>query len=162
MLTDPMRHRFPGLACRALLFLLLSCLTVQAQSASTAQLNGSVKDQSGAALPGVTVTATQTATGLVRTAVTDDSGSYVLQNLPVGPYRFEATLQGFRTYAQTGIVLEVGANPTLAVTLELGQLEETVSVQLNTPVSALNSPNFGLITSAADPRIIQLALKYTF
>ena len=100
-----MRHRFPGLACRALLFLLLSCLTVQAQSASTAQLNGSVKDQSGAALPGVTVTVTQTDDGLMRTAVTDESGSYVLQNLPVGPYRFEAALQGFRTYAQTGIVL---------------------------------------------------------
>ena len=66
---------------------------------------------------------------LTRTAVTDETGSYVLQNLPVGPYRFEAALQGFRTYVQTGIVLEVGANPTLAVTLELGQLEETVSVQ---------------------------------
>ena len=44
MLTDPMRHRSPGLALRATLFLLLSCLTVQAQSISTAQLNGSVKD----------------------------------------------------------------------------------------------------------------------
>ena len=64
MLTDPMRHFFPGLAYRSTGWLLLSSLTVQAQSISTAQLNGSVKDQSGAALPGVTVTATQTARGL--------------------------------------------------------------------------------------------------
>jgi hypothetical protein len=157
MLTDQMRHRFPGLACRALLFLLLSCLTVQAQSASTAQLNGTVKDQSGAAMPGVTVTATQTATGLVRTAVTDDSGSYVLQNLPVGPYRFEATLQGFRTYAQTGIVLEVGANPTLAVTLELGQLEETVSVQGTAALVETRNPGIGQVIT--NEQVLELPLN---
>ena len=49
---------------------------------ATAELNGRVTDSSGAVLPGVTVTATQTATGLVRTAVTDESGSYLISNLP--------------------------------------------------------------------------------
>ena len=89
------------------------------------------RDGQGPGRPGVAGRddyGTQTATGLTRTAVTDDTGSYVLQNLPIGPYPLEATLQGFRTYQQTGIVLQVGANPTLAVTLQLGQLEETVTV----------------------------------
>ena len=67
---------------------------------ATAELNGRVTDSSGAVLPGVTVTATQTATGLVRTAVTDESGSYLISNLPTGPYRLEVALQGFRSYVQ--------------------------------------------------------------
>ena len=64
---------------------------------ATAQINGSVKDQSGAVLPGVEITATQTATGLKRSAVTDETGSYLLQNLPIGPYTIEAALPGFNT-----------------------------------------------------------------
>ena len=86
-----------------LVFLLsfLTCTFVWAQS--TAQISGTVKDQTGAVLPGVQVTATQTATSLARSVVTDETGSYVLPNLPVGPYKLEATLPGFRTFAQTGI-----------------------------------------------------------
>ena len=72
---------------------------------ATAELNGRVTDSSGAVLPGVTVTATQTATGLARTAVTDGDGAYLLSNLPPGPYRLEVSLQGFRAYVQTGLVL---------------------------------------------------------
>src|SRR5436189_5087431 len=83
----------------------LSCSSGWAQA--TAQISGTAKDQSGAVLPGVEIRATQTDTGITRDAVTNETGSYVLQNLPIGPYRLEATLPGFRTYAQTGIVLQV-------------------------------------------------------
>ena len=69
---------------------------------ATAELNGRVTDSSGAVLPGVTVTATQTATGLVRTVVTDENGAYLMSNLPTGPYRLEVSLQGFSSYVQTG------------------------------------------------------------
>ena len=72
---------------------------------ATAELNGRVADESGAVLPGATVTVTQTATGLVRSVVTDSNGGYLISNLPTGPYRLEVMLQGFRTYVQTGIVL---------------------------------------------------------
>jgi hypothetical protein len=64
---------------------------------ATAQLNGRVTDESGAVLPGVTVTATQTDTGFTRTVVTDGEGAYVMPNLPTGPYRLEVALQGFRS-----------------------------------------------------------------
>ena len=66
-----------------LLFSALACTSVWGQS--TAQVSGTVKDQTGAVLPGVEVTATQAETGLKRTAVTDETGSYLLTNLPVGP-----------------------------------------------------------------------------
>src|SRR5262249_6065095 len=72
---------------------------------ATAQISGSVRDQSGAVLPGVEVTATQTATGVKRNAVTDETGSYILQNLAIGPYTLEAALPGFKSYVQSGIVL---------------------------------------------------------
>src|SRR5262245_53121234 len=87
----------------------LNCAVAWAQA--TAQIGGSVKDQSGAVLPGVEVTVTQTDTSLQRMAITDEAGSFTLPNLPIGPYRLEAVLPGFRTYLQTGIVLQVNSNP---------------------------------------------------
>src|ERR1044071_10167599 len=83
----------------------LAAAPARAQRA-TAELNGRVTDESGAVLPGATVTVTQTATGLVRDVVTDSNGAYLLSNLPTGPYRLAVMLQGFRTYVQTGIVLQ--------------------------------------------------------
>ena len=87
---------------------------------ATAQLSGRVADDSGGVLPGVSVTVVQTDTGFTRTTVTDESGTYVLPNLPIGPYRLEVMLAGFRTYVQTGIVLQVAATPAINVTLGLG------------------------------------------
>src|SRR5262245_32895584 len=116
-----MRHTRGAAALLVLgsLAILLSCTSAWAQAVSTAQINGTVRDEGGLALPGVTVNVIQIDTGLTRSAVTDESGSYILQNLPIGPYRLEAALQGFRTYVQTGIVLQVNANPTLNVTLSI-------------------------------------------
>src|SRR6185295_8918648 len=95
------------LACsRGILILLLTASVSWAQG--TAQLSGTVRDSSGGVLPGVNVTVTQTNTGLVRTTVTESDGVYLLTNLPTGPYRLEVALQGFKTYVQTGIVLQVG------------------------------------------------------
>src|SRR5207249_2936560 len=82
----------------ACVFLMLGSTGLWAQA--TAQISGAVRDQSGAVLPGVEVTATQTETGIARTAVTNETGSYVFSNLALGPYRLEAALPGFRTYAQ--------------------------------------------------------------
>src|SRR5437016_13815888 len=81
------------------------CGTVWAQA--TAQMSGAVTDQSGAVLPGAEVTATQISTAIRRTTVTNETGYYVLPNLPLGPYRLEVALPGFRTFVRTGIVLEV-------------------------------------------------------
>jgi hypothetical protein len=124
---------------------------------ATAELNGRVTDSSGAVLPGVTVTATQTATGLQRTTVTDGSGAYVLTNLPPGPYRLEVTLQGFRTYVQTGLVLTVGATPTVNAALEVGALEETVTVDAAAPLVDVRSA--GISAVVENERILELPLQ---
>ena len=124
---------------------------------STAQLSGRVADESGAVLPGVTVTATQTDTGLTRSVTTDANGTYVLPNLPTGPYRLEAALQGFRTYAQTGIVLQVAATPAINVVLGIGNLEETVSVEAATPLVDVQSA--GISDVVDNERILELPLQ---
>src|SRR5947207_11078323 len=97
--------------CSVLVLFVFSSGTGWAQS--TAQLSGRVTDQSGAVLPGVEITATQTETGVARNTVTDETGNYLLPNLALGPYRLEAMLPGFRSFAQTGIVLQVNSNPTV-------------------------------------------------
>src|SRR5262245_55870444 len=87
----------------------LSCVALWAQA--TAQISGTARDQSGAVLPGVEVTVTQTDTGIVRNTVTNETGLYVLPNLAIGSYKLEATLPGFRTFVQSGIVLQVNSSP---------------------------------------------------
>jgi len=123
--------------------LVLFAATSNAWAQATAQINGTVADSSGGVLPGVTVAAIQTETGFRREAVTDESGSYALLNLPIGPYRLEATLAGFRTYAQTGIVLQVNSNPVIPVAMQLGSLEETVSVEASAPLVETRNPAIG-------------------
>src|SRR5262245_20371182 len=103
---------------RTMFVVLFATYSTVAWSQSTAQISGRVTDQSGAVMPGVEVTVTQTATGATRSAVTDETGNYALPNLTIGPYRLEAVLPGFRTYVQTGIVLQVSTNPVINAVLE--------------------------------------------
>ena len=117
--------------------LLLGSTNVWAQA--TAQINGTVADSSGAVLPGVTVIAIQTETGFRREVVTDETGSYALLNLPTGPYRLEVSLSGFRTYVQTGIVLQVAGTPEINVVLTVGALEETITVEGGSPLVDVQS-----------------------
>src|SRR5438309_4801169 len=102
-------------------------------------------------------TATQTETGISRTAVTNETGSYVLSNLPIGPYRLEAALPGFRTYAQTGLVLQVNSSPVVNPVLEVGQVSEQVEVQANATLVETRSAGVGQVVENA--RILELPLN---
>ena len=144
-------------ACSAGVLNLLLTATLAWAQLSTAQLSGRVTDESGAVLPGVTVTVTRTDTGLTRSVVTNENGTYVLPNLPTGPYKLEAALQGFRTFAQTGIVLQVAAAPAINVVLRIGSLEETVSVEAATPLVDVQSAGIGEVID--NERIVELPLQ---
>src|SRR5438034_11502525 len=93
-----------GKYLRAALVISLFAATGNLWAQATAQISGTARDQSGAVLPGVEIRATQAETGITRAAVTNESESYVLSNLPIGPYNLEASLPGFRTYVPTVIV----------------------------------------------------------
>jgi hypothetical protein len=92
------RHAMTTLS-RVFVALLLTLATVPAFAQITSgHITGQVTDQQGGAIPGVTVVATNSATGFVREAISDDSGAYRLAALPVGTYDISATLSGFRPY----------------------------------------------------------------
>jgi hypothetical protein len=138
-----------------LLISVLSCSTAWAQA--TAQISGAVRDQSSAVLPGAEVTATQTETGIVRNTISNETGSYVLSNLPLGPYRLEVSLPGFRTFVQTGIVLQVNSNPVINAILEVGQVTEQVEVQANAALVETRTVGVGQIME--QERILELPLN---
>jgi hypothetical protein len=138
--------------------LFLSAMTCTAGWAqATAQISGAAQDQSGAVLPGVEVTATQTETGISRMTVTNETGHYVLPNLPLGPYKLEAALPGFRTFVQTGIVLNVNANPTINISLQVGQVSEQVEVQANAGLVETRNLSVGNVMETAS--ILDLPLN---
>ena len=138
-----------------ILFFLMTCTGLWAQA--TAQINGLVQDSSGAVLPGVEITATQTQTGISRMTVSNETGLYALPNLPLGPYKLEASLPGFRAFAQSGIVLQVGDNPRINITLQVGQVSEQVEVQAN--ASLVETRNVSVAQVMETQRILDLPLN---
>src|SRR5437867_6541996 len=145
------------LFCSLLAFLVCVHAATCVMAQATAQISGTAKDQSGAVLPGVEITATQTDTGIVRNTITNETGAYILSNLPTGPYRLEAQLPGFRAYIQNGIVLQVNANPVINVLLEVGQVSEQVEVQANAALVETRSTAVGQVIENA--RILELPLN---
>jgi hypothetical protein len=128
-----------------------------AQAIAGSQLSGVVRDSSGAAIPGVEVTATKTDTGQLRTVFTDGDGKYSLPNLPVGPYQLKVVLQGFNTYLQDGIILQVGSNPEINVTLAVGAISEQVTVTANSPM--VETKNTGVGQVIDNQRVMELPLN---
>ncbi len=126
-----------------LLLTVMTSGTVWAQA--TAQISGTITDPTGALIPGVEVTATQTDTGVSRTVVTNETGSYILPALPLGPYQLEATLPGFQTFSQTGIVLQVGASPVIPVVLQVGQVTQTIEVEANAALVETRNLSIGQV-----------------
>ena len=99
-----------------------------AQTAGLAQISGVIQDTSGAAITGAQVKITQIETKLERQTTSDDQGRYVAPALPVGPYQIEVSANGFQTYLQSGIVLQVGQEVTVNVSMKVGATSETVKV----------------------------------
>src|SRR5579862_432868 len=115
---------------RIAILTIFACLfAFNASSQLTSQISGRVTDPGGGVIPGAQVTATNTDTNIVKTAQTAENGEYILPQLSVGPYRLEVKKDGFQTYIQTGIVLEVNTNPTINVSLQVGNLTQSVEVQ---------------------------------
>src|SRR4029453_9822132 len=143
---------------RSLIALLISAMMCGgAWAQATAHVSGAVQDESGAVLPGVEVTATQTQTGISRMTVSNEIGIYTLPNLPVGTYRLEAALPGFRTFVQNNIALEVNANRTINISLQVGQVSEQVEVQAKAGLVETRNLSVGAVMETA--RIQELPLN---
>ena len=141
----------------ALLLAALPMATAWAQSVSSAQVSGVVRDASGGSLPGADVTITKTDTGAVRSVVTSADGTFVLPNLAVGPYQLRVSLPGFNTYVQEGIVLQVSSNPQLNVTLAVGVVSEQITVTANATMVETHTTGIGQVVD--NQRVVELPLN---
>jgi hypothetical protein len=104
---------------------------LRGQAVASAQISGTITDQTGAAVPNANVTAKQTDTGSSRTTVSGTNGSYTIPNLPVGPYTLDVSAAGFTTYVQKGILLSVGNDVTINVAMQVGSVRQEVEVTAN-------------------------------
>src|SRR5579871_72068 len=145
-----------GTTTRLVFGFFLACVAVWGQT-STAQMNGTVRDASGLAVPGAAVKATQTATGLVRNATSGTDGSYVITNLPIGPYMLEISKDGFTKYVQAGIVLQVDSNPTVDASLKIGSVTEQVVVQADAALVETRSTGIGTVVDTQ--RVLEMPLN---
>lgn len=113
---------------------------------SGATLSGKVIDESGGAMPGVTVTATATATGLHRTVVTGEDGIFRFPTLPAATYTLTATLSGFSTVTMPDVALNVATVRHIDITLAQASVQEAITVMVGAPLVA-TTPSIGTVVS---------------
>ena len=123
-----MSSRNAWLVAALVLGSLLFTVPVRAQISSTATLNGSVKDTTGAAVPGAKVTITNEGTGVSTETASNTDGSFVMAGMPVGSYRVSIAKEGFRTYIEEHIILHPTVVSTVAAVLSVGQVSTEVTV----------------------------------
>ncbi len=131
----------------AVLLLVIGAAPLFAQS--TATIVGVVRD-SGGVLPGATVTVRNVDTGLTRSVPTGEDGAYRFPALPVGPYEIRAELSGFRTTVRSGLRLLVGQEAVVDMVLELGSIQETVTVTAEASLVETTTSALGTVITAAE------------
>src|SRR6266567_5755189 len=139
------------------LFLALALFMTALFGQATSQIQGVVRDETGSAVPGAEIKATQTDTNITRTTTTGSDGGYVFANLPIGPYRLEISKPGFSTYVQTGIVLQVATSPAVDITLKVGNVTEQIQVEANATLVETQNTNIGAVIE--NQRILELPLN---
>ena len=128
---------------RALCVCLFAIATPALAQQTTGNITGRVLDDQGAAVPGATITATNSQTGFVRSDVSDAEGLYRLSALPVGVYDLVAELAGFARVEQKGLVVNVSQTTDLNIALKVVTLAETVTVTGESPLIATTSSSVG-------------------
>lgn len=143
----------------ALLAVLIWAAFAAIASAQDAQITGIVKDTTGAMVPGVTVTARNAETGLLRTAVSDSQGEYRLRSLPPGRYAVTAELTGFTTETRPDITLVIDQTAAIAFTLRPAALSETVTVTGESPIVDVNRSDVSTAVSTQQIQDLPVASR---
>jgi hypothetical protein len=107
------------------------------------EINGTIADRDKAVLPGVVVTLTSEATGLVRVVTSSSEGRFAIPSLLPGTYTVKAELGGFQTLTQNGLVVNVGQELTLNLTMQIAGLAETLTVSAQSPLVESTSSRIG-------------------
>lgn len=123
---------------------------------------GTITDQTGAAMPGVTVIATETRTNISHETVTNETGNFTLPNIPDGIYNIKAELQGFKTVVREGIRLAVNTSIRVDLALSVGELAETVTVSGETPLLQTDRTDTGRTLESIQVAAMPLSFNRNF
>jgi len=142
-----------------LLALAIASPALGQSQAINATIEGTIVDDQGAVLPGVTVTVTNLDTGDTRIVVTNESGVYRALLLPLGTYRVNAELQGFKRFEQTGITLTAGRTAVINVKLSVGAIAETITVTADAPLVDSGRIELGRTLTEAEIKTLPLTSR---
>jgi len=141
-----MRTLSPALCSLLAAVLLTANPTHLSAQSSEGGLRGVVKDAQGV-IPGVTVTMVNEANGVSRDTVTNGVGEYSFPAIEPGTYRVKATVQGYKTFERKGVPVSVQTFVGLDITLEIGALEETITVTGESPLIETTNASTGDVPS---------------
>ena len=121
-------NRLPCGRSNSIFIIVALLFASRAPAQTTGTVSGAIEDANGGALPGVTVTMRNVDTSLVRSAVTDENGRFVVAGIPVGRYEVRAELSGFKPLVRKDLALVVGQTAVLALTMQVGGVDEEITV----------------------------------
>jgi hypothetical protein len=157
-----MNCKFSSLVrCGCLLAALLSSIWPGHAQEVTARLEGTVQDTAGAVVPEAALSARNMSTGVVTTATSDASGHYVFASLAPGTYALSVEKQGFATRVLTGVTLQVDQKATVDLTLNVGQVNQTVTVAATAPLVDSISASMGTVVNQQSILDLPLNLRRT-
>ena len=129
-------------------FLLLCvCASVGRAQISSATMEGTVTDASGGVVAGATIAAKNLGTEVTRTVTTGSSGEYAIPNLPVAHYSLTVTATGFKTYTISDVELQVAQRATVNATLQVGGVEQEITVGATTPIVETSQSSVGQVVN---------------
>jgi hypothetical protein len=131
-------------------------LALNAQE-NTATIAGQVTDPSGALMPNVVVTARNVLTGIKRTAISNETANYSIPLLSIGTYEVTAEREGFKTFRQTGVVLQVGEHARVDFSLLVGSASESVQVTAEVPLTQTDTSSVGSVID--NRKVVELPLN---
>lgn len=137
--------------CLPFTLALFACVLVIAPRAfgqgATAQINGSIRDASGAVIPGASVTVTNADTETQRKSSSNAEGGYAVPLLPPGNYRIAVEKEGFQSLLRSGVSLEVDQVATIDLIMQVGNVTQAVEVVASGPLLAVTNPNLGEVVN---------------
>jgi hypothetical protein len=139
-----------------LCLLFLSTGLCLGQAVDSQQITGVVTDSTGAAISNAEVTVTNEATRVARTVRSNNDGNYTVLNLPVGVYTVTTTMPGFKKSILSGVNVDVGGKPAIPVQLQLGEVNESVSVKADNVLIQTTTAEIGGVITSTEATQIQL------
>src|SRR6476620_1452961 len=148
------KTKWSSILCVAAMILCLGAMTFGQEV--TGSINGTVRDTTGAVVPGATVTVTipSQADAVIRTVTTNDEGAYSIPNVPVNVYNVTVEAANFKKSVQTDVKVDVGQRRTVDVALAAGRIDETVTVTADAVGVELTTPTAGTTISGDQVREI--------